>query len=430
LGSSGTFEIDAAGTAGGRLTVTDGGHVGIGITTPGAPLHIAGHVVVGPFAATGGQGRLDVTGPLASFSFVRRSLSSWPAVPQAGDRFVWYNPDGMARLWTEQNGDLLTVNSAGNVGVGTTEPQTKLHVEGSLRVNGTVQFPNTGGRVVTLTNRIFSNEGNFQNNNVKLQLAAQPVFLPPGQPPLSYEFSIGHSRTFLSLPPNPSVTNFVKVFSINQSGDLFVAGSKSGYVVDHFVNQTGDAVEEGDVVILNARGASHYCGAGNRIPIPEVDLTDHAYDTRVCGIVLKPVTVSDLPYVEPAPAESPTERQEQSRAMQAQTEQGGQEAAATAVFLYEHPLQALAASPSQDADSTQVAHQRLGKMVTLGAFAHCKVDADIAPIVAGDLLTTSPTKGHAQKVLQPEKAIGAIIGKALGRLDAGQGKIPVLVLLQ
>jgi hypothetical protein len=33
-------------------------------------------------------------------------------------------------------------------------------------------------------------------------------------------------------------------------------------------------------------------------------------------------------------------------------------------------------------------------------------------------------------VLQPDKAMGAIIGKALGRLDAGQGKIPVLVLLQ
>jgi hypothetical protein len=37
---------------------------------------------------------------------------------------------------------------------------------------------------------------------------------------------------------------------------------------------------------------------------------------------------------------------------------------------------------------------------------------------------------QAQKVLQPDKAMGAIIGKALGRLDAGQGKIPVLVLLQ
>jgi hypothetical protein len=60
----------------------------------------------------------------------------------------------------------------------------------------------------------------------------------------------------------------------------------------------------------------------------------------------------------------------------------------------------------------------------------CKVDADVAPIAVGDLLTTSPTKGHAQKVPDPSKAIGAMIGKALGSLEKGKGEIPVLVMLQ
>ena len=69
-------------------------------------------------------------------------------------------------------------------------------------------------------------------------------------------------------------------------------------------------------------------------------------------------------------------------------------------------------------------------MATLGAYAHCKVDADVAPIEVGDLLTTSPTKGHAQKALDPAKAMGAIIGKALGSLKKGKGKIPVIVMLQ
>jgi hypothetical protein len=58
------------------------------------------------------------------------------------------------------------------------------------------------------------------------------------------------------------------------------------------------------------------------------------------------------------------------------------------------------------------------------------VDADIAPIQVGDLLTTSPTKGHAQKVLDPAKATGAIIGKSLGSLKKGKGKIPVIAKLQ
>jgi hypothetical protein len=57
----------------------------------------------------------------------------------------------------------------------------------------------------------------------------------------------------------------------------------------------------------------------------------------------------------------------------------------------------------------------------------CKVDADIAPISAGDLLTTSPTPGHAQKAADPAACAGAIVGKALTSLSAGKGEILVLV---
>ncbi|TRT42766.1 MAG: hypothetical protein EWV85_24250 [Microcystis aeruginosa Ma_QC_C_20070703_M131] len=60
----------------------------------------------------------------------------------------------------------------------------------------------------------------------------------------------------------------------------------------------------------------------------------------------------------------------------------------------------------------------------------CNVDADIAPIKVGDLLTTSPTKGYAQKALEIAKATGTIIGKALESLSQGKGQITVLVILQ
>jgi hypothetical protein len=58
----------------------------------------------------------------------------------------------------------------------------------------------------------------------------------------------------------------------------------------------------------------------------------------------------------------------------------------------------------------------------------CKVDADVAPIAAGDLLTTSPHAGYAMKVTDKVAAIGAIIGKALGTLESGSGTLPVLVM--
>jgi len=61
---------------------------------------------------------------------------------------------------------------------------------------------------------------------------------------------------------------------------------------------------------------------------------------------------------------------------------------------------------------------------------YCKVDANYAAIGIGDLLTTSPTPGHAMKADDPAQAFGAVIGKALRPLKEGQGLIPVLIALQ
>jgi hypothetical protein len=61
---------------------------------------------------------------------------------------------------------------------------------------------------------------------------------------------------------------------------------------------------------------------------------------------------------------------------------------------------------------------------------YCKVDASFGPVDIGDLLTTSPTPGHAMKASDPSRAFGAVIGKALRPLAAGQSLIPILIALQ
>src|SRR5204863_151433 len=68
--------------------------------------------------------------------------------------------------------------------------------------------------------------------------------------------------------------------------------------------------------------------------------------------------------------------------------------------------------------------------VALMGKVYCKVDAQYAPIEVGDLLTTSPTTGHAMKADDPFKAFGSVIGKALRPLPEGQGLIPILIALQ
>lgn len=70
------------------------------------------------------------------------------------------------------------------------------------------------------------------------------------------------------------------------------------------------------------------------------------------------------------------------------------------------------------------------KPLALLGKVYCKVDAQYASIEVGDLLTTSPTPGHAMKATDPLKAFGAVIGKALRPLKEGQGLLPILIALQ
>jgi hypothetical protein len=61
----------------------------------------------------------------------------------------------------------------------------------------------------------------------------------------------------------------------------------------------------------------------------------------------------------------------------------------------------------------------------------CCVDADANGAIApGDLLTTAPTPGHAMKASDLARSNGAIIGKAMSRLEKGKGMVLVLVGLQ
>lgn len=77
----------------------------------------------------------------------------------------------------------------------------------------------------------------------------------------------------------------------------------------------------------------------------------------------------------------------------------------------------------QSAGAHRVAVALLGKV-------YCKVDAQYSPIMIGDLLTTSPTPGHAMKAQEPARAFGAVLGKALRKHARGKGLIPVLITLQ
>lgn len=77
----------------------------------------------------------------------------------------------------------------------------------------------------------------------------------------------------------------------------------------------------------------------------------------------------------------------------------------------------------RDTDAERLPVALLGKV-------YCKVDAGHGPIGPGDLLTTSPTRGHAMKATDPSRGFGAVIGKALTGFREGTGLGQMLVMLR
>ncbi len=71
-----------------------------------------------------------------------------------------------------------------------------------------------------------------------------------------------------------------------------------------------------------------------------------------------------------------------------------------------------------------------GQLVALTGRVYVKASACNGAIQAGDLLTSSDLPGIAMKVTDHQKAFGAVIGKAMTELEAGEGLVLVLVNLQ
>lgn len=171
-------------------------------------------------------------------------------------------------------------------------------------------------------------------------------------------------------------------YALYVRGNAHFTGTKGGYVVDTFHNASGQRLRSGDIVKLKGTPVAHFRGDGNKIPVAEVSLADKENDNMAIGIVdREAIPEPDVPDNRVDP-DDPTF-----------IEDGGE------LFV-----------------------------VTLGAYAHCKVDATEAPIEVGDLLTSSSNPGHAKKATDPK--IGCIIGKALEPLKEETGYIAVFVNIQ
>jgi len=98
---------------------------------------------------------------------------------------------------------------------------------------------------------------------------------------------------------------------------------------------------------------------------------------------------------------------------------------------YDHKVAGIVAGAKGLGSGVRLGCAQFDNNVALAGRVYCNVDASYGEVSPGDLLTTSPTPGYAMVVKNNQKAQGAILGKAMERLAAGQkGQILVLVTLQ
>lgn len=414
-----------------RLFLQSGGNVGIGTGTPVASLDVAG-------------GLLHVGGTQTPSITSQGAYLGWNALTGGTGETDFINQQGLGKgafafmNVTSSGGSpntLMFMNGQGQVGIGTINPDRPLAIQAQGNGQELISFKNLAGVTTWHMNQNLSGTANGLNfaetgvadgrlflragGNVGMGTASPlaplhvavpslananlPVVLiesnsSPGPSPrlglvdtskgsntTAPVWFIDNDQDSFRIFRQPNYTTAGTAFlTIDNSGLVtiynglhVVSGPKTGYVADRFVNRDGSKLERGDVVVLDADTTAQTFGVGRRIPLPEIQLAEVANDTRVCGIVDEP-TLPD--------------------------------------------------SQLTDLDRSKLGKVAVGLMVTLGAYAFCKVDADIAPVSPGDLLTTSTTPGHAQKLdVGNVIAPGVIIAKALGALKSGRGMIPVLV---
>ncbi|MBN1352789.1 hypothetical protein JXJ21_25595 [candidate division KSB1 bacterium] len=273
--------------------------------------------------------------------------------------------------WLSNDGgnEGVAVSNNGNVGIGISNPETRLHVDGVAQIDGMLSVNGVGISMKT-------NSG-FQSVNLFSQwVEGASIFLTN---PTANKLGVYLSSGIYSTDGGK-----VEVFNTSDEKTVILDGNYDngkGRVITDVLEITGgsDLSEQFEVTTdySDTEPAPGMVVCIDPDAPGQLILSTKAYDPTVAGII------------------------------------SGAGDVAPGMLMRQAGSLATGAYP-----------------VALTGRVYCLADASPAPIKPGDLLTTAEMPGYAMKVIDHSIAQGAILGKAMSSLKQGQGLVLVLVSLQ
>jgi hypothetical protein len=357
----------------------------------------------------------------------------------AGGTRAWTYLDGGTDSWRVYNGgNRLTVENGGNVGIGTVVPQSKLEVVGTIHSttggfkfpDGTVQTTAAGGAVAT--DQVLLTDGSAVTT-VEIY-ADDPASTSGGS---VANFNDENGTTTIEIDGNIGDGGEVALYNSNDRRTIrmlgdYTSGNGGLVEVDQGDGTTGVRIlghggfgtsdRGGEIQIDNAAGqravtiSSNYGGGtSSRIIVDVVEIrggSDLSEQFDVTPFEREEIEPGSVVSIDPG---SPGDLRISDRAYDRRV--AGVISGAGGV----NPGM-LMGQRGSEADGEHP--------VALTGRVYVKVDASHGAIEPGDLLTSSPTPGHAMKVTDHTRATGAILGKAMTGLESGTGMVLLLVSLQ
>ncbi|MBN2543413.1 hypothetical protein JXI42_11165 [bacterium] len=371
------FKVSDAGTA--RLVVDEDGEVGIGTATPEAKVHV--------YRGASGETPTDVHG-----IFIENSGTS--------------NSAYVFQTATAGGGKSFSITNLGRIGIGTDSPEYNVHLlspGGLATICVTPDTTPSGGS----SKIILGEDDDFTYG-------------------MGIKYDGPTNRLFVYGKSDADIYN--NHLSINRNNGWIGMGTDSPDAVLHVAAGSDDAfkvVGSGSTrMIIKSDGK---VAIGHDDPQAKLDVrtkilvTDSDADTLVeigAGLdYAEGFNVTDHQNVTPG------------MVLCIDPENPGKLVASSAP--YDKRVAGIVAGANNLGSAVKIGSSEFDHNVALAGRVYCNVDASQGTIEPGDLLTTSSILGYAMKVIDPERAQGAVLGKAMEPLEKGKkGQILVLVTLQ